>query len=199
MTITLKLPLTKEQKAELDAKVAAVVTDTSLYTPSTRGGTPKFKPYYKFTCKECGKEDENTFSDDYYYPMVLNRLCFYCCYYHKLDEKMSTKHLQMTIIDGHIYTPGNRTTGPFRGMAGRRFDIEYIEPSIYAGQKITTFDLWSGSTMPEWIAKKYPNTAKFLGQAEKVTLQGETTTCWNPSDGRLPPYPLPNTLKPNPT
>jgi hypothetical protein len=81
-----------------------------------------------------------------------------------------------------------------RGMAGRRFDIEYIDPSIYVGQRTTTFDLWSGSTMPEHLRAIFPDTARFLGGAEKVQV-GETT-CWNPSDHKSEPYPLPKTLKP---
>jgi hypothetical protein len=109
---------------------------------------------------------------------------------------MEKEHTKMTIIDGHVYTPGNRTTGSFRGMAGRRFDIEYIAPSVYAGQKITTFDLWSGSTLIKVLRARFPDTAKFLGDAEK-TKAGETV-CWNESDGKNDPYPLPSSLKATP-
>ena len=101
-----------------------------------------------------------------------------------------------TIIDGYVYTPGNRTSGSFRGMAGRRFDIEYIEPSIFAGKRITTFDLWAGGQMPDWLRAKWPDTAKFLNGAEGVDLGkgGIIERCWNPSMSRAEPYPLPKTL-----
>lgn len=186
--------LTKEEKVILEAKLASVVKDTSLYTPTTSARISG-KQYYKFTCSQCNKEAENTYSDEYYYDMAIHRLCFHCTFYLHLDREMQTRHTIITIIDGHIYTPGNRTTGSFRGMAGRRFDIEYIEPSVYAGQRITTYDLWSGSTMPDWMIKKYPDTARFLGQAKKFK-SGEITG-WNPSDPKNPAYPLPSSLKPN--
>lgn len=102
----------------------------------------------------------------------------------------------MTIIGSHVYSPGNRTSGEMRGMAGRRFDIEYIAPSIYAGQRITTFDLWSGSLIPERLLSKFPDTARFLGDAEKANVGG--TTCWNASDRRHEPYPLPSSLREKP-
>jgi hypothetical protein len=102
----------------------------------------------------------------------------------------------MTIIEGHVYGPGNRTTGEMRGMAGRRFDIEYIEPSANAGKRITTFDLWSGSTLPDRLRERFPDTARFLGGAEKVELgeNAHITRCWNPSSAKTEPYPLPKKL-----
>ncbi|MCZ4089303.1 hypothetical protein [Sinorhizobium psoraleae] len=69
--------------------------------------------------------------------MLEGRLCYTCNYWVDMERKRR-EHAQMTIIEGHIYGPGNRTSGEFRGMAGRRFDIEYIEPSVYAGQRTTT-------------------------------------------------------------
>jgi hypothetical protein len=57
---------------------------------------------------------------------------------------------------------------------------------------ITTFDLWSGGSMIDILKAKYPDTAKFLGGAQKAQV-GETT-CWNPSGHRSEPYPLPHTI-----
>lgn len=91
-----------------------------------------------------------------------------------------------TVIDGAIYSPGNRTSGPMRGMAGRRFDIEYIA----SGKRITTFDLWSGGVVPERWRHRFPDTARFLNGAERAQV-GETT-CWDASSSASPPYPLPN-------
>jgi hypothetical protein len=124
--------------------------------------------------------------------MVERGLCFYCNYDVDLAEQVARDHSRLTIIDGHLYTPGNATTGEFRGMAGRRFDIEYIEPSVWAGHKITTFDLWSGPTMPDELRAKYSDTARFLNGAHKAQI-GDTT-CWNDSDYRAVRFPLPNAL-----
>src|SRR6185312_3699335 len=150
------------------------------------------KKYFKYTCRGCGKEGRNTYYEPSYTQMLERRLCWDCNYWRDAEERYTKDHLRMTIIDGHVYTPGNQTSGSFRGMAGRRFDIEYIEPSVYAGKRITTFDLWSGSTLPDYLKAKFPDTARFLEGAERAQV-GETT-CWNPSQSRAEPYPLPCTL-----
>ena len=168
------------------------MTDDDL-TPLPRIG--QGKQYFSYTCKTCGDEKAR---NSYYEPtgsrMLAARQCFSCDYWQDFENKNTPA--EMTIIDGHVYGPGNRTSGAFLGMAGRRFDIEYIGASIYAGQKCTTFDLWSGSTLPDHLRDKFPDTAHFLGGAVKANASG--TTCWNPSDHRAAPYPLPRTLKPSP-
>lgn len=157
------------------------------------------KPYYKFTCTGCEEEAQNTYCEPYYTQMIDRRLCYMCNHWVEEEKRYEREHLTMTIIDGHVYEPGNRTSGNFRGMAGRRFDIEYIEPSAYAGQRITTLDLWSGSSMPDKLRAKFPDTARFLGGAEKATWPDGSlyTAAWNPSDGKEPAYPLPSSLRPN--
>lgn len=150
--------------------------------------------YHEYTCGQCGKEARNTYCEPHRTDMMERRLCFTCNYWRDFEAKLEREHSKMTIIDGHIYSPGNRTSGEFRGMAGRRFDIEYIEPSPHAGKRISTFDLWSGSTMPDHLKAKFQDTARFLGGAERVTLSGEIQTCWNPSDHRSEPYPLPRSI-----
>lgn len=150
------------------------------------------KPYFKYTCKGCGEKASNTYCEPSYTQMLERRLCFGCNYWVEEEKRYTKDHARMTIIGGHVYGPGSRTSGPFRGMAGRRFDIEYIEPSAFAGKRITTFDLWSGSAMPDHLRAKFPDTARFLGGAEKAQV-GETT-CWNQSDHRSEPYPLPRSL-----
>lgn len=153
------------------------------------------KPYYKFTCVKCGDEDRNTYCEPHYTQMMERLLCWCCNFWAEEEKRYDKEHSSMTIIDGHVYKPGNRTSGPMRGMAGRRFDIEYIKPSVYSGQRVTTFDLWSGATMPEHLRAKFPDTARFLGGAEKAQV-GETT-CWNGSERNGEPYPSPSTLKPS--
>lgn len=150
--------------------------------------------YHEFKCTECGETTRNTYVEPSRSQMLERRLCFICNYWHNFEGDLERNHPKMTIIGGHVYGPGNRTSGEFRGMAGRRFDIEYIEPSIHAGKRITTFDLWSGSQMPERLVEKYPDTARFIGGAEKVELIGGTKRCWNPSDSRSEPYPLPRSI-----
>jgi hypothetical protein len=153
------------------------------------------KQYYMYTCKTCGDpKARNSYLEPIGERMLAARQCWDCDYW--ADFEIKNEPSKMTIIGGHVYGPGNRTTGEFRGMAGRRFDIEYLPPSIYAGQKCTTFDLWSGSAIPERLRSNFPDTARFLGGAEKANAGG--TTCWNPSDHRNEPYPLPGKLLPTP-
>lgn len=150
--------------------------------------------YHEYECIECGKTARNTYTEPNRTQMKERQLCFTCNFYVQFAEEQFPKRNSLTIIAGNIYTPGNRTEGNFRGMAGRRFDIEYIEPSIHAGKKITTFDLWSGSTLPEKYREKFPDTARFLGGAEKVDLGkgGLYEACFEPSNGKSLPYPLPH-------
>jgi hypothetical protein len=147
--------------------------------------------YFAYDCSACGEEGRNTFSEPYRTDMLKHRLCWTCNYWREFEEQRFPKRFYMTIIEGHVYSPGNRTSGEFRGMAGRRFDIEYIEPSVHAGKRITTFDLWSGSVLPESLREKFPDTAVFLDASKEQV--GETT-CWNPTQTRAEPYPLPSTL-----
>jgi len=159
-------------------------------TPIERKGSEE--QYFSYTCSECGREGSNTYVEPYRSRMLENRHCWTCDYWADMARRLEREHSRMTIINGHIYSPGNRTSGSFRGMAGRRFDIEFIEPSDHAGQRITTFDLWSGSTLPDKLKARFPDTAVFLNGAERCQV-GETG-CWNPSEGKTEPYPLPKTL-----
>lgn len=162
--------------------------------PFTLPHNPKIT-YHRFTCVECGAEDVNTYSEPYRSQMLERSLCWSCNYNHNLGERLTKNHAKETIIGGHTYGPGNRTSGSMRGMAGRRFDIEYIAPSIYAGQIITTFDLWSGADLPPKLREKYPDTARFLNGAEEARPGG--VLCWNPSSGKTEPYKLPRELVAN--
>lgn len=148
--------------------------------------------YYKYTCTRCGGEGRNSYVEPIGSRLLEKRICWDCDYWENFERRLERDHPKMTIIAGHVYSPGNRTSGEFRGMAGRRFDIEYVEPSVHAGKRITTFDLWSGSSLPDTLKSKFPDTAKFLGGAEKAQV-GETT-CWNPSEQKAEPYPLPRSL-----
>lgn len=153
----------------------------------------KGQKYFSYACSKCGNAASNTYCEPSRSDMLKYRLCFHCNYWREEDERIARDHTKLTIINGHIYSPGNRTSGPMRGMAGRRFDIEYIEPSAYAGQRITTFDLWAVSEIPSEIRAKYADTAVFLNGAERCQV-GETG-CWNPSDNKTEPYQLPSGLR----
>lgn len=148
--------------------------------------------FFAYRCVDCGKDATNSYVEPTGSRMLEARVCFFCDYDRQLEAKLKLKHKRMTIIGGRIYGPGNRTSGSFRGMAGRRFDIEFIEPSQFAGKRITTFDLWSGSEMPDRLKSHFPDTAKFLNDATEAKV-GDTT-CWNPSSSKAEPYPLPRTL-----
>lgn len=111
-------------------------------------------------------------------------LCFGCNFWR---ERVDQVEETTAIIDGYWYAPGNRTEGKFRGMAGRRFDIEYFD-----GRKCTCYDLWSGGDIPEHFREQLPDNARFR-QAERVKV-GETT-CFNPTPGKLEPWPLPKDME----
>lgn len=147
----------------------------------------KDEVYYRYTCVGCGKDAADTYVEPVRTTMRNARLCYICNHWAEFERDCAINHTKLTIIGGNIYTPGNRTSGEFRGMAGRRFDIEYIEPSIYAGQRITTFDL-----MPDRLQGKFSDTAVFLNGAERCQV-GETG-CWEPSSNKTEPYKLPNKL-----
>jgi hypothetical protein len=164
---------------------------TARPLPLGISGTPKNTQYYEFECTQCGKTAKNTYCAPIHAEMLEWLLCFSCHFWKNFEDK--TVLSLTTIINGHVYAPGNRTEGEFRGMAGRRFDIEYIEPSVYAGQRCTTFDLWSGSQIPDRLRGKFPDTAMFLGGAQKEKV-GDIG-CWNASDPRNQVYPLPRQLK----
>lgn len=118
--------------------------------------------------------------------MDSDGLCFTCAFW---SVKADTPPHKRTIIEGRSYGPGNRTSGSYRGMGGRRFDIEYFD-----GRRITTYDLWSGGKIPALWRDQFPDNARFLGAAEAVRV-GDVT-CWNPSDQTAPAYPLPKDCPP---
>jgi hypothetical protein len=151
--------------------------------------------YHEYECAQCGKTARNTYIEPVRVAMLERRLCYHCNYWADFAERLKRDHKRMTIIGGHVYGPGSRTSGAMLGMAGRRFDIEYVEPSDFAGKRITTFDLWSGSEMPPELSAQFPDTARFLNGAEKVTMSGPIETCWDSSDPRAERYPPPNTLR----
>lgn len=117
------------------------------------------KPY---ACAECGNENyETSYStrDEIGSLMAQHGICFYCGYW-----RVALAKKQDTIIDGVIYNVGNQPKGGrFNGMAGRRFDIEYLD-----GRRVTTYDLWTSGQMPERYRDRFPDTAKFLGGAGMV-------------------------------
>ena len=116
-----------------------------------------------------------------------------CCY-HCAFWEIQSEQGALTVIDGRVYSPGNGTSGSMRGMAGRRFDIEYLDTAVehLRGKRITTFDLWSGGSAPLYWRCKLPDTAKFLGGATEA--KAGQTICFNPSDETIPPYPLPQSI-----
>jgi hypothetical protein len=121
-------------------------------------------------CAICGAKNYHTsYMGSEGKRMEADGICFSCAFWSDRAEKGCP-----TVIDGWVYTPGTRTTGEFRGMAGRRFDIEYFD-----GRKVTTFDLWSGGEIPERFRDRIPDTARFVNGAKRSNVGG--TNCWNPS------------------
>lgn len=139
-------------------------------------------------CPVCGETGFTTnYMGDEGARMKRTGECFTCAFWGNRADKGCA-----TVIDGATYSPGNGRKGDrYNGMAGRRFDIEYFD-----GRRITTYDLWYGGVIPDTFRARLPDTARFLGEAER-TLAGETT-CFNPSDSRAPEYPRPDGKAHNP-
>jgi hypothetical protein len=119
-------------------------------------------------CKLCGIENYSTnWVGAIKERMDQHGICWNCGFWLMHSE---THH--PTVIDGKLYRPGRATTGNHRGMAGRRFDIEYLE----SGKRITTFDLWCQGEIPQHFRAIFPNTAKFIngGYAASNSFQGST-------------------------
>lgn len=148
------------------------------------------KEYVEITCTRCGDVKLNSYTEPTATQMKERSLCFTCNYWYNFANLKKPYADQMTIIDHHTYSPGNRTSGSFRGMGGRRFDIEYIK-GMHKGKRITTFDLWSGGELPTELWEDFPDTAVFLNGAGRAIV-GETT-CWDASAHQSEPYMLPIT------
>ena len=133
-------------------------------------------------CASCGEEGYSLAYIDgpNLRRMLADGVCFSCAFWRIRCDKGPG-----TVINGVDYGPGSRTSGEMRGMAGRRFDIEY-----FSGQRITTFDLWSGGQVPERFRERLPDTARFLNGAHEAMAGGGL--CWNPSERQAPVFPLPN-------
>lgn len=127
----------------------------------------------QLVCKDCGAVGYSTsYIETCEEKKVIDTegVCFICAFWR---VRIAKKH--DTVIAGYIYSVGNRPNGGrTNGMAGRRFDIEYFD-----GRTVTTYDLWAGSEVPERYRAQIPDTARFVGGAERVKV-GETV-CWNPS------------------
>lgn len=138
-------------------------------------------------CALCGQADspDSYMKSSEAVPIMRElNVCFVCAFW-----ELRVRAGAPTVIDGHVYTPGPRTSGHFLGMAGRRFDIEYLESSKWPGRRITTFDLWSSGKIPGAFRERLPDTARFLHGASKSEV-GDTT-CWSPSDRKSEQFPLP--------
>jgi len=123
-------------------------------------------------CKDCGAENYSvSFTPNCVEMKVMGAegVCFTCAFW-----RVRTTEKHATVIDGRIYTVGNRPPGPHNGMAGRRFDIEYFD-----GRRVTTHDLWAGGEIPERLRSQIPDTACFVNGAGFVRI-GDGGA-WNPS------------------
>jgi hypothetical protein len=125
-------------------------------------------------CKDCGAENYAVnFTPNCPEKKMIDAegVCFTCAYW-----RVRVAETHETVINGRIYSVGNRPSSPHNGMAGRRFDIEYFD-----GRRVTTHDLWAGGEIPERYRGAIPDTARFLGGAGFVKM-GDGGA-WNPSSG----------------
>lgn len=145
------------------------------------------KDFYEFTCHVCGELERTHFVKGVVEDMIRYTVCFDCLFWFNHARAYTNR---ATVIDGSIYTPGDRVSGPFRGMGGRRFDIEYLGNSAYAGKRVTTYDLWGGGKMPDHVRKHMPDTAQFLNGAKSFSTP-DGGGSFRESRTTEPPYPLP--------
>lgn len=126
-------------------------------------------------CNDCGAENYHTEYCKSKEKDFIDSLgiCFTCAFWRVLADDPSAKQL---VIDGRVYGIGSENeSGGMRGFGGRRFDIEYFD-----GRKVTTHNLWAGSSVPERYKSVFPNTAKFLNGAKECKV-GEIV-CWDHSE-----------------
>ena len=148
---------------------------SDLYTDMTKHEYPAIR------CVACGRIEADYYTSRMRDLLIEHQLCFSCNHWREVVESDPK-----TVINNHVYTPGERRSGSFRGMAGRRFDIRYKN-----NLKITTFDLWSGGDVPHYWQDKIPNTAEFVS-GRKAVVGG--TTCWNSSSFRGQEFNSPKVL-----
>lgn len=145
--------------------------------------------YITITCIKCGEVGKNSYVSPIKEQMAERKLCFSCNHWTNYAEK--TKPGDDTTIEHRVYTPGNGSPGGrWNGMAGRRFDIEYLPNSAHAGKKITTYDLWHGGQLPEWLWSQFPDTAKFLDGAGFVDM-GNGHGAFDSTPNKAEKYPSP--------
>ena len=128
-------------------------------------------------CKDCGAENYGVnFTPNCAEKKTIDAegVCFSCAYW-----RICAAQPHETVIDGRIYSVGDRPSSPRNGMAGRRFDIEYFD-----GRRVTTYDLWAGGDIPERHKPAIPNTARFIGGAGFIKI-GEGGA-WNASSDTEP-------------
>jgi hypothetical protein len=85
------------------------------------------------------------------------------------DQETAQERSRQIIVDHVVYTirpdePGNR----FAGYGGAKFEIEYLKD----GRRITSRNLWRGSTVPPKWRERWPDTARFI-EPEQTKSLGE--------------------------
>jgi hypothetical protein len=102
-------------------------------------------------CKICGAEDfRNDLTGDIGERMRREIICHACAFW--LTHADNGCPL---VIKHHVYVAAPETEGR-RGMAGRRFEIEYLD-----GRRVTAANLWSRGLVPERFRALIPDTARF--------------------------------------
>lgn len=144
-------------------------------------------------CPRCGAATKPDASDTSgsWKPIRLELgLCNICAIREeRAREYVSGKAKDTLIIDGYTYGADRRNCVPlgnkdphpgaqFRGMAGRRFDIERFDGS----PPFSCYSLWAGGAVDEWSRDRMPDNARFLNGARRSQV-GEIT-CFDSSKGR---------------
>lgn len=122
--------------------------------------------------------------------MTEHRICFGCAHGEEQAENYAAGRTPgLLIIGGAIYSADKRQCVPlgnadpsptarWRGMAGRRFDIERLDGSA----PFSCYSLWYGRTVDPAMRDRMPDNARFLHGAERT--QAGDITCFNPSRER---------------
>lgn len=120
-------------------------------------------------CVECG----NWISYNWLNKKQLKEFqhCFYCDIYRERILYRSEHPEKVAVIDGVIYTIGDREEpGDFNGYAGRRFCIQFDD-----GRVVETCDLWCGGKIKERFLDRFPDNAVFVLPKPK---EQATVTSW---------------------
>lgn len=129
-------------------------------------------------CQKCG-EGEAQFSDGSKKDGTYRLICETCLNKKFWSEYIAARQIGDKLSDGRLvariegrhYVLGNENEPGFRGCAGHKFTIKFIN-GPHAGQVVDTTNLWHQGSIPEDYQAYLPDNAEFVPQPKTSLLEG---------------------------